>query len=692
MKLTDLLYLGNDDKINVMQSSETDPIQILHERFGHVAHSTIHEACRNKLFEGVDLPRQCYNKKFKCPSACHICNRVKVTRRSFRDERKSYATAAGDYISCDMGVFINSPSREGYVYTLVYTDHASKYTWLYGLKTKDQALDCLKHLINVKLPKAGIRMKHYHSDGAGELIGSPTTDYLDSLGITYSCSPRDTPELNGVSERKNRTHNEMTLCMLTRSGLDRRFWYDAYRVAQMLCNRLPTKTAKGYMTPYEFINGNPPNMEYFRIWGCKCYVRDPRGDMRKDWSDKSRVGVLMGYSEAPLGWIVYVPELGKMITSVHVRFNEEIPDYRIEYFKELEEEMLVEEKRERSAEDFLYLVGTQHFDPDDFEKYEVTRIAVTNDSDRHIIAYRCPVFLGVVKRSQEEAVHVRDVEQLYLATLGNHRPREEGIPGDGLDFAESGADAGRDVSTSSTHQESKCSNERGESRVVRRSVKKRRKEDLPVVHTSVTGIEVTGSSGNDVETSSRRVSTRTKHANHITNVKSLGDIGDSAKVYYDVCAMMAEIGESVNDEPDPTSTREALEGPHRREWQESMEAENEALNEREVFEVVRRPSGARMLRCRYIHHVKRLLDGIKYKSRLVVLGCSQRFGIDYNETFAPVAKADTIRILFALSCAFNLHIHQMDVDTAFLYAPLKEDIYMIPPTGMEGILEIIVLS
>ena len=202
---------------------------------------------------------------------------------------------------------------------------------MYGLKSKDGALDCLKHLINVKLPKAGIQMKHYHSDGAGELIGSPTTDYLDTLGISYSCSPRDTPELNGVSERKNRTHNEMTLCMLTRSGLDRRFWYDAYRVAQMLCNRLPTKTANGYMTPYEFINGAPPNMEYFRIWGCKCYVRDPRSDIRKDWSDRSRVGALMGYSETPLGWIVYVPELDKMVTSVHVRFNEEIPNYRIEY-------------------------------------------------------------------------------------------------------------------------------------------------------------------------------------------------------------------------------------------------------------------------------------------------------------------------------------------------------------------------
>ncbi len=85
IKLTDLLYLGNNHTINVMQSTETDPIQILHKRFAHVAHSTIHEARRNKLFEGLDLPRKCYNKKFKCPSACHICNRIKVTRRSLRD-------------------------------------------------------------------------------------------------------------------------------------------------------------------------------------------------------------------------------------------------------------------------------------------------------------------------------------------------------------------------------------------------------------------------------------------------------------------------------------------------------------------------------------------------------------------------------------------------------------------------------
>ena len=64
------------------------------------------------------------------------------------------------------------------------------------------------------------------------------------------------------------------------------------------------------------------------------------------------------------------------------------------------------------------------------------------------------------------------------------------------------------------------------------------------------------------------------------------------------------------------------------------------------------------------------------KSRLVVQGFSQREGIDYDETFAPV------RLMLALSKVLNLQIHQLDVDSAFLYADLDEDVYVKPPPGM----------
>jgi hypothetical protein len=64
-----------------------------------------------------------------------------------------------------------------------------------------------------------------------------------------------------------------------------------------------------------------------------------------------------------------------------------------------------------------------------------------------------------------------------------------------------------------------------------------------------------------------------------------------------------------------------------------------------------------------------------------VRGYEQQEGTDFNETFAPVAKFQSIRILLALAAQNNWHIHQMDVDSAFLYADLEEELYMEQPDG-----------
>ena len=65
---------------------------------------------------------------------------------------------------------------------------------------------------------------------------------------------------------------------------------------------------------------------------------------------------------------------------------------------------------------------------------------------------------------------------------------------------------------------------------------------------------------------------------------------------------------------------------------------------------------------------------VKWKSRLVILGCNQVQGLNYGETFAPVDKASTFRLMVALAKVLNLHLHQLDVDSVFLYADLDEDI------------------
>ena len=97
------------------------------------------------------------------------------------------------------------------------------------------------------------------------------------------------------------------------------------------------------------------------------------------------------------------------------------------------------------------------------------------------------------------------------------------------------------------------------------------------------------------------------------------------------------------------------------------------------------PDGVRLIKSKYVYRVKKNWLGkiIKRKSRLVVQGFSQVEGVDYDQTFAPVAKVTTFRLLLALSKVLKLQIHQLDVDSAFLYADLDEDVYMKPPPGMD---------
>ena len=106
-----------------------------------------------------------------------------------------------------------------------------------------------------------------------------------------------------------------------------------------------------------------------------------------------------------------------------------------------------------------------------------------------------------------------------------------------------------------------------------------------------------------------------------------------------------------------------------------MQKEWEALEKMNTFEHVRElPNGRKVIKCRWVYR-RKSHPKIRYKARLVIKGFMQLYGIDYQETFAPVTKIATIRLL--LSCIMNGYkLHQMDVQTAFLNPDLNESIYM----------------
>ena len=118
------------------------------------------------------------------------------------------------------------------------------------------------------------------------------------------------------------------------------------------------------------------------------------------------------------------------------------------------------------------------------------------------------------------------------------------------------------------------------------------------------------------------------------------------------------------------------------EWYDCVLEENQSLSERDVFIEIdpsTLPPGINIVKCRYI--LKRKSNG-RYKARLVAKGFSQKLGLDYNKTFAPVVSKSSLRILLSLAAVNDWEIQQLDVKTAFLYGELKEDIYVEAPVGL----------
>jgi hypothetical protein len=145
----------------------------------------------------------------------------------------------------------------------------------------------------------------------------------------------------------------------------------------------------------------------------------------------------------------------------------------------------------------------------------------------------------------------------------------------------------------------------------------------------------------------------------------------------------AHYGLVVLDEP--LTYKQAMMSPDRDKWKGAINDELGAHEKNKTWIIVPMTNDMNIIGSKWVFKIKRDADGniVKYKARLVAKGFNQQQGIDYQETFAPVLKYKSIRIIIVLSLHFNLRIKQFDVKTAFLNAKVKEDIYVEVPDGMD---------
>jgi hypothetical protein len=142
----------------------------------------------------------------------------------------------------------------------------------------------------------------------------------------------------------------------------------------------------------------------------------------------------------------------------------------------------------------------------------------------------------------------------------------------------------------------------------------------------------------------------------------------------------------ANSVPTPKSYNAAVNGPNADEWIDAINDELASMNKNNVWKPCFLPTGAKAIGCVWIFKIKQDADGKveRFKARLCAQGFSQRPGIDFNDTFAPVARTTTIRTLIALAASKGYALQQLDVKTAFLHGKLEEKIYMKMPKGMHA--------
>ena len=114
-----------------------------------------------------------------------------------------------------------------------------------------------------------------------------------------------------------------------------------------------------------------------------------------------------------------------------------------------------------------------------------------------------------------------------------------------------------------------------------------------------------------------------------------------------------------------------------------MEKEMKSLYSNEVWDLVELPQGKSVLGSKWVFKRKLGPDGWVeyYKARLVAQGCAQKPGCDYDETFSPVVRFESLRTIFAIAAQQDFELHQMDVTTAFLNGELSDEVYMRQPEG-----------
>ena len=602
----------------------SNSLRLWHERLGHLNHQAV--AQLQRLVTGLVL-------QDKKTAPCESCSMGKNHRQPFSRSTNKRAAHRLDLVHSDVIGPIHPQSIGGANYILTFLDDFSRKGFIYLLKRKSEVLEKFKHFHASVCNQTDRKLKRLRADNA--YLTKEFEHFCGEHGIHQEFSTPHTPQQNGRAERYGRTILEMSRTLLLHSGMSKGFWAEAVSTAVYLRNLCPTR-ALSNSTPAEAWSGRKPDVSRLRVFGCLAFVHQPLSPKSDKFGVKSLQCRFLGYGTARKAYRLWDPANHKIVISHDVNFHESsfsIP----------------------SSPDHKDDSGS---DDSDFE--DLPRLIDDVDEDIEEDEFE----------SAEEAKHPTSPPASVAPSSPPSPLRQPPL------LAPSGASSSSpDEATASSRVEHQPVSAHSPHRI------KSAPSRVEAKSTSPPSSTVRLHPPQSVNVGAPRRSTRSTKPKKYQGFDTRSSIRQP--LYQDVDDESTNfVSVSVPDEP--TSLAEAQSTPDAFAWMAAAKEEYNSLLENKTWTLTALPPGRFAISSRWVF--KRKVDqhgSTRFKARLVARGFQQRDGFDYfaDELYAPVARLKTIRCILALASHSNLHLHHMDVSTAFLNGKLDEDIYLQQPEG-----------
>ncbi|KAI3758565.1 hypothetical protein L6452_06132 [Arctium lappa] len=632
-----------------------------HRRLSHLNFRYINKLVRGKLVKG--LPELKYEREHLCAA----CEKGKMKRAAHKPKPEPNTSSPLELLHMDLCGPMRTQSLGGKKYVLVIVDDYSRYMWVKFLCSKDETTEVLILFLKTTQVKLQRQVKFLRTDNGTKFKNKIVDEYLESVGISHQFSAARTPQQNGVVERRNRMLVEAARTMLSQSDLLLFLWVEAVSTACHTQNRSIIHR-RFQKTPYELINNRTPTIKYFHIFRCKCFVLNDRESLNK-FSAKADEGIFIGYSSTSAAYRVYLKKLKTVVESVNVTFDEDMASDQInsepvitgvlasgQISPEPVSTTINSDNASTSTSHLTDLDLLFEFFYDEFLGSNIPKSAVTDrfeDTSCHH-----PVTSEVI------------TEQVSPVQSETHIPIVTPTVEDAQANIEPEVTVSVGCNTLSTQQpESVVPTDTSAHEIATEN-------PSPVIQTE--DLE----SGFQDDDHVQNLSIPLPHEYRWTKDHPLHQvIGDFDKPVQTRSATLNQcMHDSFLSKIEPTRVSEALADS---DWVSAMQEELNQFEALKVWRLVPKPEGKTVIGTKWVFKNKKDEDGvvIRNKARLVAKGYRQEEGIDYDETYAPVACIEAIRMFLAYAANKNFTVFQMDVKTAFLNGILKEEVYVSQPEG-----------